>query len=332
MEKELSQQEIDSLIEALNTGEIDSETIAEDSDKSKVRPYDFRRPIKFSKEYINTLYMIFENFSKITENLLTSQLRSNTKISLGEIDQISYDEFIKSIPKRTLLGMFRTKPLGGIQILEVNPEFCVKAIDLMCGGPEGYSSKIPEDKEGFTQIELGLLEEIVLSTLRSFEAAWADVIEVETELDSLETNPQLLQNMSPNEPVILISFVIEVVDTRSFMNICIPYVSFENILDKLSMKNWFDFDKEVNDDSQEIIKGRIMSSEVNLEVILGDINITVDDFVNLEIGDILQLSTKTTEPLKMYVEDKLHYLVKPGQTNSRLAVQVLQYVEGEDSL
>ncbi len=332
MKKELSQQEIDSLIEALNTGEIDSETITEESDKSRVRPYDFRRPIKFSKEYINTLYMIFENFSKIAENLLTSQLRSNTKISLGEIDQISYDEFIKSIPKSTLLAMFRSKPLGGVQILEINPEFCIQAIDLMCGGPEGISSTMPHSKEGFTHIELGLLEEIVLSTLRSFEAAWVDVIPISTELDSLETNPQLLQNMSPNEPVILISFVIEVMDAKSFMNICIPYVSFENVLDKLSMKNWFDFDKAVNDDNQEIIQDRIMSSEVNLEVVLGDLNITVDDFIKLETGDILQLDIKTTDPLKMYVEDKLHYLVKPGQTNSRLAVQVLQYIEGEDSL
>lgn len=327
MKQVLSQQEIDSLLAALDTGEIDSDTVLEEKEVDKVKSYDFRRPIKLSKEYINTLYMIFENFSKIAGNLLSSQIRSNAKIALGGVEQISYDEFIRSIPKSTLLGMFRSKPLTGIQLLEINPQFCMQAIDLMCGGFEKTTINMPTDKERFTDIELGILEEIVISILRSFEAAWAEIIEIETELDSLETNPQLIQNMSPNEPVILISFIVDVLDNRSFMNICIPYVSFENVIDKLSMKNWFDFDKEINENSQEILKERIMSSVANLEVVLGKSIITVDDFLHLEAGDILQLDLKTTDPLKMYVEDKLHYLVRPGEMNSRLAVQVLQYIE-----
>lgn len=327
MKQVLSQQEIDQLLAALDTGEIDSDTVLEEKEVDKVKSYDFRRPIKLSKEYINTLYMIFENFSKIAGNLLSSQIRSNAKISLGGVEQISYDEFVRSIPKSTLLATFRSKPLTGLQLLEINPQFCMQAIDLMCGGFEKTTINMPSDKERFTDIELGILEEIIISILRSFEAAWAEIIDIETELDSLETNPQLIQNMSPNEPVVLISFVIDVLDNTSFMNICIPYVSFENVIDKLSMKNWFDFDKEINENSQEILKDRIMSSTANLEVVLGKSIITVDDFLHLETGDVLQLDLKTTDPLKMYVEDKLHYLVRPGEINSRLAVQVLQYIE-----
>lgn len=328
MKQVLSQQEIDSLLAAINTGEINSDTITEEREKGKIRSYDFRRPIKLSKEYINTLHMVFENFSKIAGNLLSSLMRSNIKISLGAVEQISYDEFIRSIPKSTLLAMFRSKPLTGIQILEINPQFCIQAIDIMCGGLESNSSRLPDSKEGFTDIELGILEEIVSSILRSFEAAWAEVIEIETDLDSLETNPQLVQNMSPNEPVILISFAVDVLETTSFMNICIPYVSFENVIDKLSMKSWFDFEKEeVDGHNHEIIENRIMSSTVDLEVVLGKSIITVDDFLRLEDGDIIQLDLKTADPLKMYVEDKLHYLVKPGHINSRLAVEVLQYIE-----
>lgn len=327
MKQVLSQQEIDALLQALDAGELDSETVMEEKEKDKVRSYDFRRPIKLSKEYINTLYMVFENFSKIAGNLLSTQIRTNAKITLGGVEQISYDEFIRSIPRTTLLALFKSKPLTGIQILEVNPQFCVQAIDLMLGGPESPTTALPSNKERFTDIELGVLEEIVYSLLRAFEAAWADIIEMETSLDSLETNPQLVQNMSPNEPVVLMSFIIEVLDNRSFMNVCIPYVSFENVTDKLSMKNWFDFEKDAGDNSQELIKDRILTCPVDLEVVLGKSIITVDDFLQLEVGDILQLDVKITEPLKLYVEDKLHFLVKPGQVNSKLAVQVLQYIE-----
>ena len=327
MKQVLSQQEIDALLQALDAGELDSKTVMEEKEKDKVRSYDFRRPIKLSKEYINTLYMVFENFSKIAGNLLSTQIRTNAKITLGGVEQISYDEFIRSIPRTTLLALFKSKPLTGIQILEVNPQFCVQAIDLMLGGPESSTTALPSNKERFTDIELGVLEEIVYSLLRAFEAAWADIIEMETSLESLETNPQLVQNMSPNEPVVLMSFIIEVLDNRSFMNVCIPYVSFENVTDKLSMKNWFDFEKDAGDNSQELIKDRILTCPVDLEVVLGKSIITVDDFLQLEVGDILQLDVKITEPLKLYVEDKLHFLVKPGQVNSKLAVQVLQYIE-----
>lgn len=327
MKQVLSQQEIDSLLDALNTGEIDTESLEEETEKGRVRSYDFRRPIKLSKEYINTLYMIFENFSKIAGNILSSQVHSNVEIALGAVEQISFDEFIRSIPKTTLMGIFQSKPLSGIQILEINPQFCMQAIDLMCGGTDGKYIKDINEKQGFTDIELGILEDIVLVILQSFESAWSEIIQVKTEVESLETNPQLVQNMSPNEPVILISFTVDVLGNSSFMNICIPFVSFENVIDKLSFRNWFDYEKEVDSSAKEILTERIISSTVDLEVALGKSTITVDDFLQLEQGDILQLDMKITDPLKMYVEDRLHYLVKPGEINNKLAVQVLQYIE-----
>lgn len=327
MKQVLSQQEIDSLLDALNTGEIDTESFEEETEKEKIRSYDFRRPIKLSKEYINTLYMIFENFSKIAGNLLSSQVHTSVDITLGAVEQISFDEFIRSIPKTTLMGVFHSKPFSGVQMLEVNPQFCMQVIDLMCGGSDGKYIKAINEKQSFTDIELGILEDTVLVILQAFESAWSEIIEVKTEVESIETNPQLVQNMSPNEPVILISFSIEVLGNTSFMNICIPFVSFENTIDKLSFKNWFDYEKQIDDSAKEILTERIMSSIVNLEVTLGKSTITVDDFLQLEQGDILQLDMKITDPLKMYIEDRLHYLVKPGEVNKRLAVQVLQYIE-----
>lgn len=331
MSQVLSQQEIDSLLDALNTGEIDTGTLEEETEKEKVRSYDFRRPIKLSKEYINTLYMIFENFSKIAGNILSTQVHTNVDISLGAVEQISFDEFIRSIPKTTLMGIFHSRPLSGIQILEINPQFCMQAVDLICGGSDGGYIKTINEKQNFTDIELGILEDIVMIVLQSFESAWSEIIEVKTELESMETNPQLVQNMSPNEPVILISFALEVLGHTSFMNICIPFVSFEHTIDKLSFKNWFDYEKETDNTAKEILTDRIISSTANLEVSLGKSIITVDDFLQLELGDILQLDMKITDPLTMYIEDRPHYLVKPGEFNNKLAVQVLQYIEEDVS-
>lgn len=210
MKQILTQQEIDSLLNALHTGEIDPDAIKEEEERNKVRSYDFRRPIKLSKEYIGTLYLIFENFSKLAGNLLSTLTRTNININLGAVEQVSFDEFIRSTPNPTLIGLFNSKPLAGTQILEINPQFCVQAIELMCGGFENKHIRTPSKKDKFTDIELAILEEIIISILKAFEAAWSEIIRIECEVDSMETNPQLVQSMSPNEPVILISFTVEV--------------------------------------------------------------------------------------------------------------------------
>lgn len=124
MDQVLSQQEIDMLLSAMNNGEIIEEVVEEKADEQiKAKKYDFRRPIKLSKEYINTLHMIFEDYAKMASTALSTKLRTNAMMQVAAIEQISYDEFIHSIPKFTLLGVMQSKPMNGLQILEINPNF-----------------------------------------------------------------------------------------------------------------------------------------------------------------------------------------------------------------
>jgi flagellar motor switch protein FliM len=323
----LSQQEIDALMNALNTGEIDPEEMKAEEEKNKVRAYDFRRPIKLSKEYVNTLHMIFENFAKTASNILSTQVRSNINLTLGAVEQISFDEFVHSMPNPTIMVVFNCAPLSGSQILEINPQFAIQLIELLCGGAQSREKKGPR-KEKFTELELGIIEDLVVHLLKGFRSAWSEILDLSPVLDNLETNPQLVQAMSPNEPVVLISFGVEIFGTKSFMNICIPYVSFENITDKLSIRSWFDMGRSYDDNrNRDQISERLAGTEVELTIEMGKTIITVDDFLHLETGDIVQLDMRTDSPMKMYVEDRVHYLVQPGMHKDKLAVQVLQYLE-----
>lgn len=327
MKQVLSQQEIDSLLNALDTGEIDTENLEEKKDN--IRSYDFRRPVKLSKEYMNSLYMVFENFAKIVGNLLASQLNVEVDVDLGVIEQISFDEFIRSIPKMTLLGVFKSKPLTGMQVIELHPRFCMQVIELVCGGIENTNRGVVEEiKEDFTDIELGILGETIAIILQGFESAWQDIVEMDAVIENIDTNSHMIQSMSPNEPVVLISLTLKVLESSSFMNICIPFASFEHILDKLSFRSWFDLESEEGNQSErEILKDRIISSTVELLVGLGSSKITVNDFLSLEKGDILQLATEVDEPLKMYIEGQPHFLIKPGLYNGSYGAEVIQYIE-----
>ena len=57
----LSQNEIDNLLAALSSGELDAEEMHDTSDK-QVKNYDFKRPTKFSKEHLRTLEIIYEHY------------------------------------------------------------------------------------------------------------------------------------------------------------------------------------------------------------------------------------------------------------------------------
>ncbi|HHY81573.1 MAG TPA: flagellar motor switch protein FliM [Clostridiales bacterium] len=324
MSKVLSQQEIDALLSALSSGEIVAEDMKVVEEEPKVKPYDFRRPNKFSKEQLSSLEIIYENYSRIVSNYLSYQVRSNIKMKEVSIEQVTYEEFTKSIPNPTLLLNFKMPPLGGVLLLEINPQFAFQIIELLCGGKVRKQVPVRE----LTDIEKSIIKEMLNNFIMSMKEAWQDVIEVHPVLESLETNPQLNQTMAPTEPVALITFVIEVAEVQSFVNLCIPYLSIEKIVDKLEVEYWFQNDSsDENSEYTSIIEEKIMSTKVDVSVILGNTHITVEDFMSLSVGDVLMLDKLTNDALDMYVEDQMYFMVQPGIYKGKLAVQVVDFVE-----
>lgn len=325
----LSQQEIDALLVAMDSGEIDADEEKKEINAPKVKPYDFRRPVRLSKEYLSTITMVFEDFSKLVSNLLSTQLRRPVEAKIAAIEQVSFDEFVHSVPSFTLMGIFQSKPLNGLQILEINPQFSLQMLELLCGYTDISTEELLSDKATFTDIELAILEDVMKSLLRTFETAWKDIKEIDVTLEDTETKPQLLQTMSPNEPVILVTFSVTLENQRTYINLCIPYIFFEDILDKLSFKNWFHSGKEFDASERGQLAKGLDKVPVDLEVLLGDSQMSVSDFLGMEEGDIIQLDYKTSRPLTMYVEKKPYFKVKPGQLENKLAVEILKFTGGE---
>lgn len=326
----LSQQEIDALLVAMDSGEIDTDEMTEDIKAPKVKTYDFKRPVRLSKEYLSTITMVFEDYSKLISNLLSTQLKKPVEAKIAAIEQVSFDEFVHSVPNFTLMGVFKSAPLSGLQILEINPQFSLQIVELLCGYTEVSSEEL-HNKSNFTDIELAILEDVMQSLLRSFESAWKDIKDISASLEDTETKPQLLQTMSPNEPVVLVTFAVTLEKQRTFINMCIPYIFFEDILDKLSFKNWFHSGKEFDSSERGQLAGSLDRVPVNIEVKLGDSQMNVSDFLEMEEGDIIQLEDKTSKPLTLFIEDKPYFKVKPGMIDNKLAVEILKFMGGEST-
>lgn len=324
MSEVLSQNEIDALLSALSSGEIEAEVVAEPEEERKIKVYDFKTPNKFSKEHLRTLELIYENYSRIISTYLSAQIRTSVKIKIETMQQFTYEEFIRNIPNPTVLTVFRLLPLEGNLLFETNPEFVYQVLEILLGGA---GAKKYRSKE-FTDIEKNIISKVNGGMIANMKLAWEDVMEVETEVLGIETNPALNQTLAPNESVALITFSVELGKNSTFINLCIPFLSVEKILDKLEVQYWFrGRSEETKIKSQKLIKERLDIVNVDLEGILGETNINVQDFLNLRVGDVLSLDEKSDEPVKIKIKDKAYFYGKPGIIGKSRGVQVLDIID-----
>lgn len=324
MAETLSQSEIDALLSALSSGDLEPSDIEKDEENVKIKDYDFKRPQKFSKDVIRAIEVIHDNYARIVSNYLTAQLRSNVKVKIENVEQITYEEFIHSIPSTTVLNLFRMPPLDGQIILETNEEFVLRIYDVLAGGS---GDKKPKFKE-LTDIEKNIIKHVNQEMISKLKLAWEDVMQVETILDSIETNPALNQILAPNEPVALITFSVDMFDTSLLINICIPHLSIEKVLDKLVIKNWFStVDNEQGEEVKDKINKVIKNVDVGMKAVLGETKISVNDFLNLFTGDIITLDRSCDSTVDIYVEDELLFKAKPGLKGKNKAVQIIEYID-----
>lgn len=324
----LSQNEIDALLAALSSGEMDAEELKKEETQRKIRSYDFKRAVRFSKDHIRSLTRIHENFARYLTTYFSAQLRTFVQINVVQVEQLPYDEFIRSIPKMTILNIFEAEPLEGRMVMEVHPNVAYAMLDRLLGGVGVSPSKI----NALTEIETIVMERIFSKAFDSLQEAWKTVVDLQPRLEALETNPQFMQIVSPNETIALISLSTKIGDTTGMINLCIPHVVIEPIMPRLSVHSWFVSQKKSRAPEEvEALQFRLNQAKLPFVEELGSSHITVHEFLNLSVGDVITLQKPVNEPLKIRIGDKYKYTGSPGTVRGKMAVQINEPVsEGEE--
>ncbi|WP_416150942.1 flagellar motor switch protein FliM [Salipaludibacillus sp. HK11] len=322
----LSQGEIDALLSAISTGEMDADELKKEDTERKVRSYDFKRALRFSKDQVRSLTRIHENFARLLTTQLSAQLRTFVQISVASVDQLPYDEFIRSVPKMTILNVFEPFPLDGRFVMEVNPNIAYAILDRLLGGQGEAYNKV----DSLTEIESKILTQLFQRTLETFREAWLSVEELDPVMDDLEVNPQFLQLVSPNETVVVISFSTTIGESSGMINICLPHVVIESILPKLSVHLWMQAKKKERLPGElDSLKGNIKKAPLELTVELGKSEITIKEFLHLGNDDIIELDQLIEDSLVFRIGNEPKYKVQPGKMNNHVAVQITDIIEEE---
>ncbi|MCR4440964.1 MAG: flagellar motor switch protein FliM [Peptococcaceae bacterium] len=330
MSEILSQSEIDALLSALQSGEVDVEAIRDEETSKKIRVYDFRRPSKFSKDQLYTLEVLYDNFGRLLTTMLSGSLRTRVMAKVASVDQITYEEFIRSIPNPTILNIFSMLPLEGKGILEINPVIGFSIIDRLFGGPGLSSIK----GRPLTEIEKSVMERVAERILNLFTDAWSSLLQVNAYLESIEINPQFTQVLSPLEMVVIITINMQIGETEGLVNICLPCLMLEPLSDKLNTKFWFSGSvRSVNQDNSRHIKRIIEKTDVPVSVILGTNTISLSELLELQVGDVINLEQPVNRDVEVYIKSSLKFLGQPGLIGNRLAVKITQlYQEGSEEI
>jgi flagellar motor switch protein FliM len=274
----LSQNEIDALLSALSTGEMDAEELKKEESEKKVKVYDFKRALRFSKEQIRSLTRLHENFARLLTTYFSAQLRTYVQIGVASVDQLPYEEFIRSVPRMTLLNVFEAHPFEGRILMEVNPNIAYAMMDRVMGGSGTGMNKI----ENLTEIETRIMSQLFENTLDSFKEAWTSVIELDPFMLDLEVNPQFLQMVSPNETVVVISLNTTIGETSGMINICLPHVVIEPIIPKLSVSHWMQTKKKLRTPGEsEFIEQKLKNAFLPFKVELGSSEMSIEEFLHL---------------------------------------------------
>ena len=323
----LSQSEIDALLSAISTGEMSADEMKKEDEGKKVKIYDFKRALRFSKDQIRSLTRIHENFARLLTTFFSAQLRTYVQITVASVDQIPFEEFVRSIPNMTLINVFEVPPLDGNILMEINPNIAYSMLDRLMGGSGASHSNV----DNLTEIETKIMTNLFERSFDNLREAWENIVEIDPMLIELEVNPQFLQMISPNETVVVISLNTIIGETTGMINICLPHVVLEPIVPNLSVRYWMQSNtKEMSPEQTKMLENRVKQSVLPVVAELGTTSISVEDFLMMNIGDVIELDQKIANPLILKVGNLPKFTVQPGKLNKKMAVQILDPLKGGD--
>ncbi|MDE7282784.1 MAG: flagellar motor switch protein FliM [Lachnospiraceae bacterium] len=322
----LSQNEIDNLLAALSSGELDADQM-QDSNEKQVKNYDFKRPTKFSKEHLRTLEIIFEHYGRLLSTNLPVYLRKNVQVTVTSSETVIFSEFSNALSNPLILGIVNFQPLGGTILVELASNLGFAMIDRMLGG---QGEPLEKNRE-FSEIEMTIIEKMMVVCMQLMREPWKNVVDISPVLERIETNSQFAQIIAPNDMIAIVTLNIKIGDVEGLMNVCLPFFTLESVMDKLNTKFWYANMQEQDDEEyNDFIEAMIRKVDIPVKAVLGKSRISLNDFVNLQLGDIIRLYSEVGSDLNIYVGNIKKFTALPGTNKDRYAVRVTSVFREEE--
>ena len=316
----LSQEEIDALLSAMDSGEID---VAEEKQEVavEIRAYDLTAQNIMQRGQFDALEEVYDKFVNLLQGSLSSLFQRNISVKAISRETVKFGEFIKAFSNPTGFIIFGMEPLIGSALLAFEPNLVFSLIDCMFGGDGKPMEKIRE----FTMIERRMLQRMAMAVLKDLETAWEAAYRIRLALRKIETKPEFVYLVNPSDQLIIVVFAISMESFSGNIHLCLPYLMLEPIKDQLSSSYLREKDRVSSFGDK--IRSLLRRTEVNLVAELGRTVYTVQDILNFEVDDILRLNTGPQNNVVVNIERIPKYLGMPGVVKGSKAVQITEVID-----
>ncbi len=336
MAEVLDQSEIDALLAAVDSGDVQEEQHTtqifsrhrRDLENVEVRSYDFKRPERVSKDQMRAMQTLHESFARNFGAALSGFLRTIVEVKVANCEQMTYAEFIAGLPNPTSFNLIEAKPLEGQMCLEISPLIIYPIIDRLLGGT---NSELFIPQRPMTLIETRLISKITSRGLSALSEAWQSIRQLNFEITATESNPQLVQIVPPNEVVVVIGFELKLSTRAGTMNLCFPFNVIEPLMEDLSSQNWFNAPKSgKHQENRGRIASKLGRAPLTVTGLLAETTITLSDLMNLSVGDLIVTERPASSDVVLCVENEKSFLAHIGQHKGHRAMRVTRAVQKGD--
>jgi flagellar motor switch protein FliM len=273
LSRQLSQQEIDAVFQ----------NIQERKRESPAVKFDFRRPDRIPKSQVRAIHLLHDTFVRNLVSSLSAYLRSYLTVNLVSVEQLSYAEFLDGLPSPTCIVSLGLSPYDGSGVMELNPSLVFPILEMLLGGTGKSSASIQRD---ITEIEQKLLDGLFRIILHDLREAWKAVTAIDFIIESMETEPQLLHILAPNEAVVSIGIEVRIGDAVGMMNIAMPSIVIKMMRQKFDQQ-WSVRKTHASEAEQARILRVLRDATITLEARMEGPTLTVRDLLSLREGFLL---------------------------------------------
>jgi flagellar motor switch protein FliM len=306
--RQLSQQEIDAVFQTLHDRKREAPAVK----------FDFRRPDRIPKSQVRAIHLLHDTFVRNLVSSLSAYLRSYLTVNLVSVEQLSYAEFLDGLPSPTCIVSLGLSPYDGNGVLELNPSLVFPILEMLLGGSGKLSSSIQRD---VTEIEQRLLDGLFRIILRDLREAWKPVTNVDFSIESMETEPQLLHLLAPNEAVVSIGIEVRIGDTVGMMNIAMPSIVIKMMRQKFDQQ-WSVRKTHASDAEQarsvRLLRDAVLTAEGRMEGPM----LTVADLLGLKEGNVLVFDFPVARPIELAINGKRKFAAQLVSTGRKRACQL----------
>ena len=318
----LSQAQIDALLNAVRSGEKDSEPSGDKQEK-KYQKYDFSSPRKFTKDRIKMLNGIFDNYSRVISSRLNARLRSTCEITVENIEEQRYFEFSNALTEGDVLGMIDVELKGQVQetpaMLYISTSTALSMMDRMLGG-EGTVDDDLEDDYSYTDLELKLYEDLAEDIVRVMDRSWENYVSIRFLYSRTEVNPTLNQVIGLDETVVIVDLKLQFPNMEGRMSLCLPGEVLTSVFTEISREN--PLHRSTAEDKSKEIFDKLRDSKLEIIAELASTQLSLSDIYHLNVGDVIDLGQSKEAPIYLEIGGYHWFTGKMGTHKKNMAVKI----------